>query len=75
MSRSPQPDTKTRDDPDIQTKCGNGNRVLFHNRGSPPQDGGSFNKAGCQFFETLEAVNPMAKRVSPGCPAELEVRY
>jgi hypothetical protein len=52
-----------------------GNRVVFHNRGSPPQDGGSFNKAGCQFFETREAANPMAKRVSPGCPAELEVRY
>jgi hypothetical protein len=59
---------------DIQTKCGNGNRVLFDNRGSAPQDGRSFNKAGRQFFETREAVNPMAKRVSPGCPAELEVR-
>ena len=51
MSRSPQPDTKTRDDPDIQTKCGNGNRVEFHNRGSPPQDGGSFNKAGANFLK------------------------
>jgi hypothetical protein len=25
------------DDADIQTKCGNGNRVVFHNRGSAPQ--------------------------------------
>ena len=37
--------------PIFKLKCGNGNRVVFHNRGSAPQDAGSFNKAGANFLK------------------------